>query len=129
MQALIIAGLPFISQALKVSSFLGCNWLGDPLAVSPKWRSLRIAPPTANVLDHPGKAAMNGQRADTFKIRDVVNRLKLVNTLQGIRRLRIKLDSLLGDRRDRLDPLLIIAFRHDNNNVVAPAELDHAMEG
>ena len=72
---------------------------------------------------------MNDQRADTFKIRDVVNRLKPVNMVHGIRGLRVKLDSLLGDRRDRLASLLIKIFHHDNDNVVAAAELDHAVEG
>ena len=72
---------------------------------------------------------MNGQRADVFKNRDKVDRLKSVNPEHDFRGLRVKLDSLLGDRRDRLDPLLIKIFRHDNDNVVALAVLDHAVEG
>ena len=39
------------------------------------------------------------------------------------------MDSLLGDRRDRLDLLLIKIFRHYNDNVIALAELDYAVEG
>ena len=72
---------------------------------------------------------MNGQRVDVFKNRDKVDQLKSVNPEHDIGGLRVKLDSLLGDRRDRLNPFLIKIFCHDNDNVVAPAELDHAVEG
>ena len=64
-----------------------------------------------------------------FKIRDIVNRLKPVNMVLGIRQLGIKPDSLLGDQRDRIDRLLIKALLHDNINFIAPVELDHLVEG
>ena len=59
-----------------------------------------------------------------LKIRDIVNRLKPINVVQNIRRLGIKSDSLLRYRRDRLNLLFIEVLCHDNDNVVALAELN-----
>ena len=123
----ILVRLPVLFEAFEVSSFFDCDRPDNSLAIPPKWRSLHIAPPVTEVLNHPKRVAVNGQAADTFKIKDIVNRLKLINTVQSVEWLGIKLDNLLGHRRDRLHPLLIKVLHHDNDNVVAPVELDHAV--
>ena len=73
--------LPIVPEAIKVSSFFYCNQLGDPLAVSPEWRSLLVAPPATKVLDHPQRVAMNGQATDMLEIGNEINRLKPVDTV------------------------------------------------
>ena len=91
----IFMGLPVIPETFEVSSLFGHNRLGDPLAVPPKWCSLLVAPPVTEVLNHPKGVAVNGQVADTLKVGDIVNRFKPINAVQSVRRLGIKLDSLL----------------------------------
>ena len=93
------------------------------MVVPPEWSSLHVALPVTEVLDHPKRVVVNGQAVDTFKFRDIVNLLKPINAVQGINRLGIKLNSLLGYRRDCLDPFFIKVLRYDNDNVVAPTEL------
>ena len=98
------------------------------MAIPPEWRSLPVTPPVTEVLDHQGRIAVNGHVAGVLEIRIEVNRPEPINAVQGVRGLRIKLDSLKGYRRDYLDSLFVDVFRHDNDDVVAPTELYHAVE-
>ena len=126
-QASTFIGLYVVSETFEVSTLLGYDRLSDPLAVLPKRRSLHIAPPVTEVFDHLKRIAVNDQRAHTFKIKDIVNWLKPINSVQDIGGLGIKSDSLLGYRRDCLDLLFIEVLYHDNDNAVAPVELNHAV--
>ena len=63
---------------------------------------------------------MNGQMADMLKIWDIVNRLKLINVVQNVEGLGVKLDSLERHRRYYLDFLLVKIFHHDDDNVIPP---------
>ena len=58
--------------------------------------SFLITPPMVEILDHPERVAMNGQVVGALEIGNKVNRLKLVNAIQGVGGLGIKLDSLKG---------------------------------
>ena len=71
---------------------------------------------------------MNGQTTGSLEIGNKVNLLKPINEIQGIRGLGIEVNSLKGDGGDCLDSFSVKVFDHDNNDVVALAKLNHAVE-
>ena len=60
LQAFIFTGLWVVPKTFRVSSLLCHNWLSDPLAVSLERRSVDVAPPMTDVLDHLEGVVVNG---------------------------------------------------------------------